>query len=158
MAGAVRSFEELLAFFADNRIPHQADVAHRLVEVASQAAPLPGNLLIKWEPTLPFVQVIHVMIDAVPEDRAHEVEAAMARLNNLLEVGGFGLDHERRRLYCQLTVPSFAREGLNPMTLIQIATRVVRNGKEFVDAFGEVVAGRPGAEIVEICRARRGAR
>ena len=90
------------------------------------------------------------MIDGVPAERVREVEAAMARLNNRLEVGGFGLDHENLRLYCRLTVPVFPTEGINPMTLNQLGHGVVRNGKEFLHAFRQVIDGKPGDQIAEI--------
>lgn len=148
-ASAVKSFEQLVAFFTAQNFPHQADPARQLVELPSKAAPLPGNLYVKWERTVPFLQLIHFMIDGVPAERVPEIETAALRLNNLLEVGGFGFDHETRRLYCRLTVPVFPSDGIEPMTLNQLGTGVVRNALEFHSVFQEIIDGARGDQVVE---------
>lgn len=150
---SLQSFDDLVAFLVENKLPHRLDVAHQLVELPSNAAPLPGNLYLRWEKTVPFMQIIHFMLENLPEDRLSEVEAAIARLNNTLEVGGFGIDHEQRRLYCRLTVPVLPPDGINPMTLNQLGIGVVRNARTFVDPLKEVVEGKPGTTIIELVKA-----
>lgn len=142
-------FEQLVAFLNENKFPHKVDVAQQVVELPSNAAPLPGNLYVKWEKTVPFLQVIHFMIEDVPEDRVRELETAIVRLNNLLEVGGFGFDHATRRLYCRLTAPAFPNDGIDPVTLNQLGTGCVRNAREFYDALRAVVDGMPGDQIAD---------
>jgi len=153
MTASITSFDQFVKFLTDNKFPHKLDAARQVVELPSKGAPLPGNLYIRWEKTVPFLQIIHFMVDGVPADRVREVEAAMARLNNKLEVGGFGFDHDNRRLYCRLTIPVFPPEGINPMTLNQLGHGVVRNAKEFLDAFQQVIDGKPGDQIAEIYEA-----
>ncbi len=149
---AVHTFEQLVTFLNDNKFPYKMDPAHQVLELPSKAAPMPGNLYIKWEKTVPFLQLIQFMIENVPEARIADVLEAIARLNNKLEVGGFGFDHDRRRLYCRLTVPVFAPDGINPTTLNQIGAGVVRNAKEFVEPLRAVVEGKPGAEVEDLYR------
>src|SRR5262249_36551578 len=149
---AITTFEQLLAFLDHNRIEYRADAPRLTVEVPSNATPLPGNLFVKWDAKLPVVQLVHFMIDDVPEERMGELEAAVARVNHRVESSGFGLDHERRRLYCRSTVPNYPPEGINPMTLNRIATGRVRGARELLEAFREVVGGKAGAEVLEIHR------
>ncbi len=150
MAPALTSFEQFVTFLTENKVPHRADAASQVVEMPSNAAPLPGNLFVKWERTVPFLQLIQFMVNGVPAERVRELEAAMARLNNQLEVGGFGLDHQNRRLYCRLTVPVLPPDGIDAMHIDKLARGVVRNGQEFLEAFTKVIAGEPGETIVSI--------
>jgi hypothetical protein len=149
----VQNFEQLVKFLNDNKVPNKVDVERQVIEMPSKGAPLPGNLYVKWEKSVPFIQIIHFMIESVPADRVREVETAVVRLDNQLEVGGFGFDHSHNRLYVRLTVPVFPSDGLNPMTLNQLGHGVVRNCKEFLEAFQEVIGGKPGADIVSIYEA-----
>lgn len=155
----LHSFAELLKYIEDAKIPYHKNADAQLIELPSNASPpLSGNLFIKWERSVPFLQLIQFMVDDVPADRVRELETAIVRLDNQLEVGGFGFDHERRRLYCRLTVPAFPADGVTWAALDQLAAGVVRNGKEFVDAFKEVLAGKPGDQIIELYRAKKAAK
>ncbi|MCB9570526.1 MAG: hypothetical protein H6709_00395 [Kofleriaceae bacterium] len=144
----LHSFDDFLAFLDGNQLPHKAAPAQQLVELPS-TGPLPGNLFVKWERTVPFLQLIHFMLE-VPADRVADVSEALVRLNNLLEVGGFGFDHGSHRLYCRLTVPVFPADGIDAQTLHQLGTGVVRNAIELLDAFQAVVDGKPGADIEDV--------
>jgi hypothetical protein len=150
---AVHDFEQLVAFLNTNQVPHTLNAELQLVELTSNAGPLPGNLVVKWEKLVPFVQVIHVMIEGVPADRVREVETALVRLDNRLEVGGFGFDHDRRNLYCRLSIPVLPPDGLNPTTLAQLGNGVIRNAMEFLQPFQEVIEGKPGDQIAAIYEA-----
>src|SRR5262249_45665839 len=123
----VLSFEQLLQFLVDNKVPHNRDLERQLIELPSNAAPLPGNRYLRWEKSVPFLQIIHFMIENVPVDRIRELETAIIRLDNKLEVGGFGFDHDMRKLYCRLVVPVYPHDGLNPMTLDKLTHGVVSN-------------------------------
>jgi len=149
----VQNFEQLLQFFTENKVPNKVNTQDQIVELPSKGAPLPGNLILKWEKKIPFLQMIHFMIENVPADRVKDIETAIVILDNRLEVGGFGFDHTQNRLYNRLTVPVFPPDGINPMTINQLGHGIVRNAKEFFEAFQEVVAGKPGAQIVEIFEA-----
>ena len=152
------TFDQLLSFLAENKFPHAVDRAHQVVELPSKAAPLPGNLLIRWETRLPFVQFIQFMIDDVPAARLPDLEAAVARINCALELPGVGIDHARSRLFFRLTMPVFAPEGIAPTTFHRMGQACVAQARDLYDAFKAVVDGQPGAEIERIAREKRAAR
>lgn len=154
----IQSFEQFVKFLGDNKVPNRVDAERQIVELPSKGAPLPGNLLIKWEKQIPFLQIIHFMIENVPADRVRDIETAIIRLDNRLEVGGFGFDHTTNRLYNRLTVPVMPPDGINPMAINQLGTGVVRSAKEFLDVFQEIVGGMSGEkaiELVEMVAAKR---
>jgi hypothetical protein len=148
----VTTFQQLVAFLVENNFPHGADAAAQIVELPSNAAPLPGNLYIRWETKIPFIQIIHLVIDNLPADRLKELETAVVVLNNALELPGFGVEHANRRLYCRFTVPVIPPEGISSTTLNQLGMACVAHARDFLAAFQAVVAGRPGSEIVNLAR------
>lgn len=155
---AIHNYSELVKFLEDSKIPHHKNDQAQLIELPSNASPpLTGNLYIKWERSVPFIQIVQFMVDDVPAERLRDLETAILRLDNQLEVGGFNFDYDRRRLYCRLTVPVFPPDGIQWATLNQLAAGVVRNGKEFIDAFKEVLGGKSGEHIIDIYRTRKGA-
>jgi hypothetical protein len=149
MPASILNFQQFVSFLQENSVPHSV-VDAETVEVPSKGAPLPGNLYVKWHSQIPFLQLVHFMYVDVPESRLAELETAIARLNHVLETGGFGIDHKLRRLYCRFTVPCFPPEGITPTTFNQLAHGLVRNAKEFYETFGLVISGRAGSEITDI--------
>ncbi len=154
----LRTFEELVAFLVKQQFPHTVDPANRIVQLPSKAAPLPGNLMIKWHAHMPFIQIVHYMIENVPETRVRALETALCRLNHLYEVPCFGLDHDARRLYYRITMPVFPTDGLNPTTLNALGQGCVKAAREFLEPLSMIVNGRPGEEmdavLAEVSKAR----
>jgi hypothetical protein len=149
----LHTFEELIGYLKSQNLVRQADSKRQIVEVPSQGAPLPGNLLIKWEKDLPFINIVHFMIEKIPADRLSELESAIARVNNKLELAGFYIDHDSMRLYARLIVPVLPPHGIEATDLNTLGGICVRSGQEFRDTFQAVVDGRPGAEASQIYRA-----
>jgi hypothetical protein len=146
----LKSFAQLVQFLTDNHFPHAVDPAHQIVELPSKAAPLPGNLILQWSTTVPFLQIVHFMLGDVPADRVPALEDALVRMNNLYEVPGFGYEHKNRRLYYRLAVPVLPDDGISPTTLNALGQGVVKAGKEFLEPLKAVIAGRGGDEIEAI--------
>ena len=150
MTAALQSFEQLVQYLLDNKIPYRIDEPRQLVELPSQNASLPTNVFVRWEKHVPFLQIVQFMIEGVPAGRVRELETAIVRADNALEVGGFGFDHERLRCYYRLTIPVFPHDGINPSTLIQLVQGVVRTAEDYRDAFQKIVAGTPGEQIAAV--------
>ena len=151
----VHTFEELVKYLTDNKIGFAHDAETQSLELPSQASPpLIGNLYIRWEKQVPFIQIIHFMAEDVPEDRTRELETAIVRLDNSFEIGGFGFDHANRRLYCRLTIPAFPADGINPDTINQVGNGITRVAVEFIDVFKDVINGKPGDQVIEIYKSR----
>lgn len=153
----VHTYDELVKLLTEEKVTFRTDAETQVVELASgKTPPLLGNIYVRWEKAVPFIQLIQFMVDDVPAERVHEVETAIVRLNNTLEVGGFGFDHSNRRMYCRLTLPVFAEIGIEADVIQKICNGVVRNALEFLDAFKAVIADQPGEQVIELYKARRG--
>jgi hypothetical protein len=147
---AVHTFADLVKYLTENNIPYRADEEAQTVEVPSgQSPPLFGNTYVRWERAVPFIQIIQFMVDDVPADRVTELEAAIVRVNNTLEVGTFGFDHANRRLYSRLTVPLFP-EGLATAAVNKLCNFCVSIAVDFLDPMQAVIGGKPGAQVIEL--------
>jgi len=150
---AVHTFDELVKFLTENNVQFRSDPQAWVMELPTQSPPLVGNLYVRWEKAVPFLQIIQFMVDGVPAERVHDVETAIIRLNNTLEVGGFGFDHTARRLYCRMTIPVFQPDGINPIAINQLGNGIVRNALEFLEVFQAVIGGKSGETVVDIYKA-----
>ena len=160
-ATRLKSYEEFLEFMKHQQLPHAVDAVNRIVELPCKGAPLPGNLYIKWHQTVPFLQLVHFMVEGVPDARVGALETALIRLNNVYEVPGFGYDHRSHRLYYRLVVPVLPDDGISVTTLIAMGSGCVKAAKEFLEGFKAVLDGQPGEDIetivANIARARKAA-
>jgi hypothetical protein len=143
----VHSFDALVDALTNLGVAHRAVVEAREIELQVPGG-LPGPLTIRWEKSVPFVSVYQHVLDDLPAARMGELETAVTRVNHHLEVPGFGLDHDQRRLYFRSSAPAFA--GVEVDTLNRLARGVLANAKEFAASFAAIVSGRAGLEIAEI--------
>jgi len=141
-------FGALVSFLESNKFPHAVNREAQLVELPSNAAPLPGNLIVKWEKKLPFFSMIQFMIENVPEDRVRDVETAITRLNCALEIPGLGFDHTTRRVFFRLVIPVLAPNGISPAAFNQLGQGCVKQAKDLYPGLNAVVGGRPGDQIL----------
>jgi hypothetical protein len=146
------SFEDLLAFLDEAKLPHKADAGTQLVEVPTSSGPLRGSVYIRWERQLPYVQVIHPMVLDVPPERLADVERAICRANGGIALPGFGFEYEKRFIYFRLCVPVY-EEGMLTASFQRQVLGVIHNARDFLVPFREVVAGRSGDEIMSLAGA-----
>lgn len=149
------SFDELASLLERDKTKHAIDRQHQVIELPTDAPPLPGNLYLRWEKHAPFVQLIHGVILDVPAPRVLDIERACAVLNNAIVLPGFGLDENSRRLYYRVVVPVFPPQGIEAEVLQRIVEGTIRTARQYQPAFMAIVAGRSGGDIVEIVASAR---
>jgi hypothetical protein len=143
------SFSDLIAFLDDAKLPHHADASQQVVEVPTSSGPLKGSVYIRWERQLPYVQVIHPMVLDVPAERLGDVEHAICKANGTVPLPGFGFEYGKRFIYFRLCVPMYD-EGMLTGSFQRQVLGVIQNARDFLLAFRDVAAGRPGDEILEL--------
>src|SRR5262245_26590251 len=111
----VRTVDDFVQYLEGKRVPHRAYRSAGLVEIES-SAPLPGAVQIRWESSVPFINVRIAVLRDVPEERLKELEAATVRVNDRLPVLGFGLDHANRVQYFRVAV-FLPETGVDPDVL-----------------------------------------
>ncbi len=145
----LKSFADLLEYLTESNVPHRGDPESQMVELPVLSPPLVGQIYIRWEKKLPFVQVVHPFVWRVPPERLPEVETAICRANTVIALPGLGYEYDLRFIYMRLTVPVFD-EGILAISFQRLVRGVIQNAKEFLGAFSDIVAGKPGAEVMAL--------
>ena len=145
---ALTSFDDLVAFLDANKFPHKLDRAGQVVELPTNDPNLPGNLYLRWDKQLPFIQLIQFVIHDVPAARIADLCRAIVMLNNKIEFPGFGFDDENRRLYNRTVVPVVP--SIDPMLLNRLGQGCVKQAQAFAPAFKAVVGGKAGTDILAL--------
>jgi hypothetical protein len=145
----IASFEDLTQYLGENAIPHQVSADQKVVVLPTNQPPLVGQMMVRWEKALPYVQVIHPMVRDVPEARRAEVEHAICRANNTIALPGFGYEYKNNFVYFRLTVPMY-EEGMLAASFRKQLNAVLSNARDFLVPFQVVVAGEPGEQILQL--------
>jgi hypothetical protein len=94
------SFQDLTDYLRLEGVTHNCDAAAQVVELATPV----GTMLLRWDAKLPLVQIIQVAMVDVPDDKVGPVGQALAHINHVAPIAGFGLDPDRRFVYFRTTV------------------------------------------------------
>jgi len=146
------TFEQFATYLATNNVRHNIDREARVVELTVNAPPLPTNIFVKWESKLPIFTFIQIMIENVSADRISDLEAAIVRLNTVMEIGGFSYDYLKNRVFCRFSVPVFPPDGITPDAFQKTFQLVVSNARSFMPLFHKVIAGAKGADIETLAK------
>jgi len=143
----ITNFKELIAILEETKVPHRYEAEPQVVEI--QTGLPAGNLFVRWEKTLPYVQIIQPMVRNVPRERLAEIEHGICRANNFAPLPGFGFDYDKGFVYMRLVVPMY-EEGMLTQSFNRQLRAAVQNAKEFTNAFVKVVEGAPGEQLVPL--------
>lgn len=145
----IASFQDLTTFMTEAKLPYEADAEQRIVVTPTNKPPLTGQLLLRWEKQLPYVQAIQAIVKDVPADRRADIEQAICIANNTIALPGLGYDHASSVVYFRLTIPMY-EEGMLAATFVRQINAVISNARDFLVPFQQVVNGQPGAKILEL--------
>src|SRR5262249_24366214 len=120
----IASFCDLLNLLTETNTPHRADVDRQVVEIPTAVPPLNGPLVARWEKNLPYVQIIHPVVEAVPAARRADVIDAICRANNAIPLPGFGYHYDLHFVYMRLCVPMYEEGMLSTSFRKQLASVV----------------------------------
>jgi hypothetical protein len=146
MSQVLRSFEDLVAFLVKQEIPHQVDAPDHAVQVATKPPALPNVVFVRWEQQIPYLQVMQQLAGPVPDDRVREVETALAHVNDVAMIPGYGYSYETKVIYYRLSVPIYDGE-ISSDALDRAMTTVLNNALQLAPALRKVVEGSPGAGV-----------
>jgi hypothetical protein len=148
MSTRLDSFDDLIAFLGAEGATFRHDTAAQLVQL-SIGAPTGGSLFVRWERTLPYLQVVATILSDVPEDRLREVMDAVIRLTHALPLPGFGVDLTRRQIYFRTTL-TVSDDGLPVDVLKRAILAVAASARDFAGPLDKVVKAEPGARVLQL--------
>ncbi|HKA90442.1 MAG TPA: hypothetical protein VKE22_22425 [Haliangiales bacterium] len=145
----IATFQDCLAYFAELKVPHKIDAATQLIEIPTELPPLVGQHYIRFEKALPYVQLIQPMVRDVPADRRAEVEHAICVANNTVPLPGFAYQYQNNFIYYRLTLPMY-EEGMLATSFQKQQLSLLKNARDFLIPFRQVVDGKPGSQILDL--------
>lgn len=120
-------------------VPYAAQPEVGSVHVAVRQPPLEeGTLTIRVQPQDAVLQFFIALPIEVADERVSAMESAIARINHVLAVAGFGLDHGSRVAYVRTTAPMPPGEPLHAELVRAWFSMTVRLAADFVEPLRRV--------------------
>jgi hypothetical protein len=101
----ISSYEELVRFFSESGLLHQAEPAESLIKIPTRKDALDGVMFIRWQADHQVVHFVQTLGFEVPAERLQPLAMAMALLNHVLPLPGFGVNVAARQCYFRITMP-----------------------------------------------------
>jgi hypothetical protein len=152
MSQRLRSFEDLVAFLNEKKIPHRGDASMQAVELGTAPPALPQSVILRWDTKVPFLQIMQPITNPVPDERVHELEAAVCRLNDIAMIPGYGYSYGTKVVYYRFAAPRYDNE-IGTDTLDRAIGLVISQAAQVEPAIKKVVEGAPGANVLELVKA-----
>jgi hypothetical protein len=106
----IRSYADLVEAIRNDRVPHTTIDSEEAVEFIVNRPPLHTTAAIVWNARALLVQFAVPLPFVVPVDRVPMIESAVARLNHVLILPGFDINHATNCAYYR-TVLSRRMDG-----------------------------------------------
>jgi hypothetical protein len=143
----ITGFADMEELLKSDGVQYMKDDTERAVQIPTETGPFKGNLFIRWEKTLPYVNAICPVIFDIPADRMAAVETACLRINHAIALPGFCVDPERRFVYFRVTVP-IEPGGMEAAFYRLMMMAAIHNARDFLAALQGVVAGSSPEEAL----------
>ncbi|HKA86210.1 MAG TPA: YbjN domain-containing protein [Haliangiales bacterium] len=145
----ITGFADMVELLAADGVTHVKNETEQMVQIPTELGPFKGNLFIRWDRTLPYVNAICPVVFQIPEERMAEVERACMRINHAIALPGFCVEPEQRFAYFRLTVP-IEPGGMEASFYRLMMMAAVHNARDFFVALKGVVDGAPGEEALAV--------
>ena len=147
-ANQIASFTDLVRLLERDGVPHQSDLAEMMVQIPTQRGPLDSVMLIRWQQSDGVIQFIQALPLEVPEDKLGALVDAVTRLNHVLAVPGFDVNHGRRILAYRLYLPIYPRGAVGATELQSMFSLAVKSAAELMPVLARVLSGAVKPEDV----------
>jgi hypothetical protein len=147
MSETLKTLDDLINFLGKSGVPHQADTANGVVQIATRPPALQVPVIVRWESKIPYINIIQQMSNPVPDDRVREIETAVNHINDVAMIPGYGYSYANKVVYYRLAIPVY--EGaISSDALDKAITAVLNNAKQLEQALKKVIEGADGAHVL----------
>ncbi|HWN71329.1 MAG TPA: YbjN domain-containing protein [Haliangium sp.] len=147
----IASYEELVRFFSESGLLHQAEPAEALIKIPTRKDALDGVMFIRWQADHQVVHFVQTMGFEVPAERLQPLAMAMALLNHVLPLPGFGVNVGARQCYFRITMPLRPEGTITRKEIQGLFNVCVRTAAEQHQALRDVAVGN--ADPMQILQA-----
>ncbi len=151
---AIASFRELVHLLDRDAVFHKADASDMTVQIPTQRGPLDSVLLVRWQESDGVIQFIQAIPLEVPEQRLADVVDAVTRLNHVLAIPGFDVNHARKLLAYRLYLPIYPRGAVRASEIQAMFRLTVKTAAELLPVLARVLSGqtRPADVVADAQR------
>lgn len=145
---SIASFQDLVNLLESDGVPHQSDVAGMMVQIPTQRGTLDSVMLIRWQKDDGVIQFIQALPLTIPDDKLAATVDAVTRLNHVLAIPGFDVNHDRKLLAYRLYLPIYPRGAVGATEVQSMFSLTVKSASELLPVLARVVAGQVKPEDV----------
>jgi hypothetical protein len=150
----IASYEELVRFFSESGLLHQAEPSELLIKVPTRKGALDGVMFIRWQTDHQMVHFVQTLGFEVPAERLQPLSLAMVLLNHVLPLPGFGINMGARQCYFRVTMPLRPEGTITRKEVQGLFNIAVRTADQHHQALHDVALG--GADPTQILQAVAG--
>jgi hypothetical protein len=147
----IASYEELVRFFSESGLLHQAEPSELLIKIPTRKGALDGVMFIRWQTEHQVVHYVQTLGFEVPPERLQPLALAVAMLNHVLPLPGFGINVGARQCYFRITMPLRPEGTITKQEIQGLFNIVVRTASEQQQALHDVA--QAGADPMQILQA-----
>jgi hypothetical protein len=136
------SFQDLVSLLQHDKVPYRLQAEEQLLEMPTVSGVLRSSIFVRWEKSLPLLQLILPLQIQVPPERISAMESALCRINNAIAMPGFGINYDKLTVYNRLTVPRDAEGNIKVELVRRMLLSLVTNGRQFVVTLRALAGGQ----------------
>lgn len=140
-ANLIRSFQDLLHVLERDGVPHQTELSEKTVRIPTQKGELDSVLLLRWQDSDGVLQFIQALPLEVPQDKLDLLTEAVTRLNHVMAIPGFDVNHGHRLLAFRLYLPLYPRGEVTPGEVQAMFRLAVKTASDFLPVLSQVLSG-----------------
>lgn len=154
----ISSYEELVRFFSESGLLHQAEPSEFLIKIPTRKDTLDGVMFIRWQANHQMVHFVQTLGFEVPDERLQPLALAMTMLNHVLPLPGFGINIGARQCYFRITMPLRPEGTITKKEIQGLFNIAVRTAAEQHQALRDVALGNADpTQILQAGATRPGA-
>lgn len=145
---AIASFADLVHLLERDGVYHQVDVSESTVQIQTQRGALDSVLLVRWQESDGVIQFIQAVPLEVPEAKLADAVDAVTRLNHVLAIPGFDVNHARKLLAYRLYLPIYPRGAVKSTEIQAMFRLTVKTAAELMPVLARVLSSQTRPEEV----------
>ena len=134
----IATYEELVRFFSESGLLHQAEPSELLIKIPTRKGTLDGVMFIRWQTDHQVVHYVQTLNFEIPPERLQPLALAVAMLNHVLPLPGFGINVGARQCYFRITMPLRPEGTITRQEIQGLFNIVVRTASEQHQALHDV--------------------
>ena len=147
-ANVIPTFADFVRLLERDGVFHKTNLAELTVEIPTQRGTLDSVMLVRWQESDGVIQFIQALPLEVPDAKVAVLADAVTRLNHVLAIPGFDVNHGNKILAYRLYLPLYPRGAVLAAEIQSMFQLTVKTAADMLPVLKRVAAGQVAAEEV----------